>query len=85
MLEKEATSSYLVHVKTGDRFGAGTDANVFLQLHGSNGHSNILQLKNAFDHKNKFERYQLDVFVLTNVKNVGTIESIEICHDNTGK
>ncbi|XP_077976546.1 lipoxygenase homology domain-containing protein 1-like isoform X1 [Styela clava] len=72
---------YEVTVVTGDKRGAGTDAKVFLTVHGSKGSSPRLQLKN--DRYNTFERNKSDVFSLRTV-NVGKIRRIRIEIDNQG-
>ena len=46
-------SKYKVSVYTGDRSGAGTDANVYITLFGENGDSGE---KIIDDNKNNFER-----------------------------
>lgn len=51
-------------VKTGDVRGAGTDANVFVQIYGEKGDTGKLQLRSAENTKNKFERGRTDQFVL---------------------
>ena len=51
-------------VKTGDVRGAGTDANVFVQIYGDKGDTGKLQLRSAENTKNKFERGRTDQFVL---------------------
>jgi hypothetical protein len=83
-----STTNYIVHVQTGDRFGAGTDANVYLRIQGDAGELDAVQLKNErgamFDLKNQFERNRRDTFILQNVQSVGTIKSIDVWHDNSG-
>lgn len=49
---------YIVKVFTGNKFGAGTDANVFLKLSGSQGDSGEIHLKES-NNKNKFEKKQV--------------------------
>ena len=44
--------NYKVHVHTGDKFGSGTDANVFLKFFGELGDSGLHKLDNK---KNNFE------------------------------
>ena len=46
---------YTLRVKTGSVFGAGTDANVFINLTGDLGDSGERQLKNS-NNINKFEK-----------------------------
>jgi PLAT/LH2 domain len=49
---------FTVKVYTGDEFGAGTDANVYLTLYGELGESGERQLKDS-DNKNPFEKSQV--------------------------
>jgi len=51
--------SYTVKVFTGDVYGAGTDANVFLNLYGDNGDTGERQLKDSSTNMNKYERNQV--------------------------
>jgi len=50
---------YRVNVVTGNEKGCGTDANVFLTMHGEQGDSGERQLKNSETNRNKFERGQV--------------------------
>ena len=59
-----SATSYHVSVKTGDVQGAGTDANVYLILFGENGDTGKLQLRQANNTKNKWERGRSDMFIL---------------------
>lgn len=47
---------YKVSVRTGDRYGAGTDANVFLTIYGDLGDTGERKLAKSETNKNKFER-----------------------------
>jgi hypothetical protein len=51
--------SYKISVVTGDRHGAGTDANVFIQVFGDKGASGKRKLESG---DNNFERNKTDVF-----------------------
>jgi len=51
-------------VKTGKERGAGTDANVFTKIFGSEGDTGILKLMSAENSKNKFEAGRIDLFKL---------------------
>lgn len=62
-------------VKTGDVRGAGTDANVFVQIFGAEGDTGKLQLRSAENTKNKFERGRTDQFVLEAV-DIGKVCSL---------
>jgi hypothetical protein len=68
---------YRVILRTGDVRGAGTDANVFIILHGSKGSTGLFSLETA---ANNFERGACDEFAFK-ASDVGNIESIEIGHD----
>ena len=60
-----AATSYHIAVETGDCRNAGTDANVFVCLWGSNGDTGRRPLKYAASdarHRNKFERGHIDKF-----------------------
>ena len=72
--------TYKVRVKTGDRRGAGTDANVLIEIYGDKGKSGEKKLDNKL---NNFERNKEDLFGITCV-DVGTISKIRIRHDNSG-
>ncbi|XP_076859680.1 lipoxygenase homology domain-containing protein 1 [Brachyhypopomus gauderio] len=78
----EATT-YIVHVKTSDVTGAGTDANVFLIIFGENGDTGTLALKEC-SNRNKFERKQMDVFRFHDVLSLGELSKIRVWHDNKG-
>ena len=51
-------NTYEVSIFTGDMMGAGTDANVFINIYGENGDTGERYLKNS-DNLNKFERGQV--------------------------
>eukprot|EP00047_Mylnosiga_fluctuans_P014195 m.36272 g.36272 ORF g.36272 m.36272 type:complete len:2392 (+) comp5381_c0_seq2:48-7223(+) len=74
---------YKVHVYTGDKFGAGTDANVSVVIKGSNGDTGPRELKDSEQHRNKFERNQLDTFEIEAV-DLGDLEEVKVWHDNSG-
>ena len=57
-------TSYQIYVKTGDVRGAGTDANVFLQLYGRHGDTGKQQLRRSHNTKNMFERARTDQFTI---------------------
>ena len=58
--------SYVVKVKTGSMFGAGTDANVFVTLTGEKGDSGERQLQDS-NNMNKFERKAVSDAILSDV------------------
>ncbi|KAG9355040.1 hypothetical protein JZ751_001753, partial [Albula glossodonta] len=76
------THTYKVSVMTGDVYGAGTDANVFLTIYGNLGDTGERKLSNSENNKNKFERGGVDKFTIEAV-DLGEIYKIKIRHDNT--
>ncbi|CAF0768261.1 unnamed protein product, partial [Didymodactylos carnosus] len=73
---------YTVHVFTGDKTGAGTDANVFLTIYGTQDDSGERQLQRS-NNINKFEKKQEDIFSIKAV-HLGELIKIIIRHDNSG-
>lgn len=75
--------SYEVNVKTGDKKGAGTDANVQIVLTGASGQ----QTKSAFlNHvfTNNFERGQVDVFTFEDEADIPEVQGIRLRRDEFG-
>lgn len=72
---------YEIIVITGDEKGAGTDANVFLTIYGTNGDSGRRQLRQKF--RNLFEREQTDRFLLE-MLDMGELLKVHVEHDNSG-
>ncbi|KAG7241182.1 hypothetical protein INR49_025925, partial [Caranx melampygus] len=72
---------YEIIVITGDEKGAGTDANVFITVYGSNGDSGRRQLRQKF--RNLFEREQTDRF-LVEMLDMGELQKVRVEHDNSG-
>ena len=73
-----------MRVFTGDKWGAGTDANVFVAMTGDLGDSGERQLRDSdAGSANKFERNQQDAFTLTAVE-LGRLRKLKIRHDNKG-
>ena len=68
---------------TSDKRGAGTDANVFIQLFGNNNDSGKHDLKFSKTNRNKFERGQTDAFEVK-CSDVGELRKIKIGHDGHG-
>ncbi|XP_053384453.1 lipoxygenase homology domain-containing protein 1-like isoform X6 [Mercenaria mercenaria] len=77
-----STTSYHIHVKTGDVSGAGTDANVYLIIYGAKGDTGQLMLRQSASFKNKFERGKTDVFKIE-ATDIGQIKRIKVGHDGT--
>uniref|UniRef100_A0A3B5LQZ1 Lipoxygenase homology domains 1b n=1 Tax=Xiphophorus couchianus TaxID=32473 RepID=A0A3B5LQZ1_9TELE len=76
------THGYKVSVRTGDMYGAGTDANVFLTIYGDLGDTGERKLAKSENNKNKFERGEVDRFTIEAV-DLGQVFKIRIRHDNT--
>ena len=64
-------------MRTSNVSGAGTDANVFLNLFGINGVTGALALNQSSTNTNKFEKNNTDIFVLK-VNKTGDIGSIKL-------
>ncbi|NWS43618.1 LOXH1 protein, partial [Probosciger aterrimus] len=76
-------TEYTIKVYTGDKRGAGTDANVHIILFGNEDKSEVFQLSQSLEHQDPFERGKVDTFKIK-TKNLGNIHSIEIGHDGKG-
>ncbi|NWY61030.1 PKDRE protein, partial [Chionis minor] len=74
--------SFLVTLYTGSRWGAGTKADVFLQLIGQNGTSDVHCLRHS--HFLSFQQGSTDCFLLTVKKDLGDIYSFRVWHNNKG-
>jgi len=74
---------YTVEVQTGTNMGAGTDANVFLNIFGDYGDTGDRPLEKSKNNKNKFERGQTDTFRIEAVT-LKNIKKIRIGHDGKG-
>ncbi|KFP14076.1 Polycystic kidney disease and receptor for egg jelly-related protein, partial [Egretta garzetta] len=74
--------SFLVTLYTGSRWGAGTKADVFLQLVGQNGTSDVHCLRHP--HFPSFQQGSTDCFLLTAKKDLGDICSFRVWHNNKG-
>ena len=70
-------TSYRVSVKTGDVRGAGTDANAYIKIFGSEGDTGKISLKQSENTKNKFERGRVDQFTVE-AMDIGEV-SVEFC------
>ncbi|XP_078530890.1 lipoxygenase homology domain-containing protein 1 isoform X2 [Lissotriton helveticus] len=86
LLPEESTgleeNAYEVHVYTGSVWGAGTDANVYVNIYGEIGDTGERQLKKS-NHLNKFEKGQEDVFLIKAIE-LGALKKLRIRHDNSG-
>ncbi len=77
------TAQYRILVDTADKKNAGTDANVFLTIHGSADSSNEFQLISPDPRVDPFERESTSEFNLV-LKELGDLQSIRVRHDNQG-
>ncbi|XP_061173092.1 polyunsaturated fatty acid 5-lipoxygenase-like [Saccostrea echinata] len=76
-------TTYEVRVKTGDKLGAGTDANTEIVLLGSSGkQTEPAILDNWF--KNDFERGNTDVFTIQDKKDIPEVTEIKLRRDKAG-
>ncbi|MEW5311146.1 MAG: hypothetical protein WDW38_002885 [Sanguina aurantia] len=73
--------TYKVLIRTSDRNGAGTDANVYVNIHGSHTSSGNIVLRNT--NTNNFERRQADMFEIT-TRDLGNLVELVVGHDNAG-
>ncbi|XP_053109634.1 polycystin family receptor for egg jelly-like [Hemicordylus capensis] len=72
---------YLVSIYTGTRFRAGTTADVYIELIGQNGVSDVHQLKHPH-FPGILQRGSVDTFILTTEEDLGDILSLHIWHNN---
>ncbi|CAF3703956.1 unnamed protein product, partial [Rotaria sordida] len=78
VIKKTRVMPYEVTVFTGDKSGAGTDADVFIQMYGLNGKTEEIILKNKSD---SFERKSVDKFKIE-APDIGQIQKIRIGHNS---
>ena len=71
-----ALTTYHVYVYTGDKFGAGTDANVYIMLYGETDDTGKMVLKTSKTNRDKFERAKMDEFVIEAV-DIGKLRKIK--------
>ncbi|XP_041496830.1 lipoxygenase homology domain-containing protein 1 isoform X2 [Microtus oregoni] len=82
--QKDKSTTFSVTVKTGDKKNAGTDANVFITLFGTQDDNGITLLKSSKTNSDKFERDSIEIFTVETL-NLGDLWKVRIGHDNTGK
>ena len=80
-----AVTDYKISVKTSNKAGAGTDANVFVLLFGTNGDSGDLHLEKSETNRNPFETNKEDVFTVTGIPSLGEVSRLRVWHDNKGE
>lgn len=71
---------YKIAVHTGDKRGAGTDANIYIILHGENGDTGKRPLESS---GNNFERGRVDTFGIE-AFDIGDLTKVTIGHDGSG-
>ena len=71
---------YKIIVKTSDKPGSSTTADIQLQLFGKIGKSKLISLKNSVTNKIPFARSKTDVFEYS-ISDVGKIKAIKIGHN----
>ena len=79
----EATTTYIIEVKTGTVPKAGTDANVHLTLFGAAQDSGSHKLQKSETFRDKFEAGHTDRFRFESV-DLGTLRKLVIGHDGAG-
>ncbi|XP_073925632.1 lipoxygenase homology domain-containing protein 1 isoform X2 [Castor canadensis] len=82
--QKDKSTTFSVTVKTGDKRNAGTDANVFITLFGTQDDTGMTLLKSSKTNSNKFERDSIEIFTVETL-DLGDLWKVRIGHDNTGK
>uniref|UniRef100_A0A4X2KD29 Oxygen-regulated protein 1 n=1 Tax=Vombatus ursinus TaxID=29139 RepID=A0A4X2KD29_VOMUR len=75
--------AYEIHVYTGSKLGAETDANVLINLIGTRGDSGKRKLHQSKNNKVKFQQAQVDIFVVRAVS-LGDLKKVLISHDGAG-
>ncbi|KAM4841552.1 lipoxygenase homology domain-containing protein 1 isoform 4-T4 [Thomomys bottae] len=82
--QKDKSTTFSVTIKTGDKKNAGTDANVFITLFGTQDDTGMTLLKSSKTNSNKFERDSIEIFTVEAL-DLGDLWRVRIGHDNTGK
>lgn len=59
---------------TGDVYGAGTDANVFLTIYGDLGDTGERKLSKSETNFNKFERAQVQMILIDNIFHIAVLK-----------
>jgi len=79
MEQRGSTVEYDIYVYTADKWGAGTDADVYIQLHGTDGQTGDIELDGPGD---DFESGDMNTFTVQ--ADVGDLTKIVIWHDDSG-
>nr|XP_053655234.1 uncharacterized protein LOC128704203 [Cherax quadricarinatus] len=75
--------AYLLTIKTGTQWNAGTTARVYAILHGTHGMSETRELQSKQTGQ-LFTRGALCTFILTTAEPLGDILKVQLWHDNSG-
>jgi len=76
-------TTFMLKIWTATEQGAGTDANVYCTIFGTNGDTGKVELKKSLHHMNKFESGHMDEFVIDS-KVLGNVTHLVIGHDSGG-
>ena len=68
------SATYNLSIKVGDVKGSGTDGNVYIQLFGERGNTAKIQLRQAGDTRNRFEKGRTYKFTVDTV-DIGKVQS----------
>uniref|UniRef100_A0A2I3LLT2 Lipoxygenase homology PLAT domains 1 n=1 Tax=Papio anubis TaxID=9555 RepID=A0A2I3LLT2_PAPAN len=82
--QKDKSTTFSVTIKTGVKKNAGTDANVFITLFGTQDDTGMTLLKSSKTNSNKFERDSIEIFTVETL-DLGDLWKVRLGHDNTGK
>ena len=72
---------YTLHITTGDRPGAATNANVYVVLHGREGESGKVWVESG---RRSLLAGQTDRFEVCSPRLVSPLEQVTVGHDNSG-
>ncbi|GGK06879.1 hypothetical protein GCM10010123_40790 [Pilimelia anulata] len=78
-----ASYTWRLDIRTGDREHAGTSARVEIRLYGTKGQTSAIRLDNPGH--NDFERGRVDRFDVDTPVDIGTLTKVRIWHDNSGE
>uniref|UniRef100_G1RKM4 Lipoxygenase homology domain-containing protein 1 n=1 Tax=Nomascus leucogenys TaxID=61853 RepID=G1RKM4_NOMLE len=82
--QKDKSTTFSVTIKTGIKKNAGTDANVFITLFGTQDDTGMTLLKSSKTNSDKFERDSIEIFTVETL-DLGDLWKVRLGHDNTGK
>uniref|UniRef100_H0X7D1 Lipoxygenase homology PLAT domains 1 n=1 Tax=Otolemur garnettii TaxID=30611 RepID=H0X7D1_OTOGA len=82
--QKDKSTTFSVTIKTGAKKNAGTDANVFITLFGTQDNTGMTLLKSSKTNSDKFERDSIEIFTVETL-DLGDLWKVRVGHDNSGK